>query len=69
MLGVLMVNHRYRPGNLLVGGGGRGVRVAPEHLGTGEWEVVHDKGNMVGEVLVKKSACKQDAGEKSDRKA
>jgi hypothetical protein len=47
---------RYRPGNLLVGGGGRGVRVAPEEYGTGEWEVLHSEGNLIGEVYMKKSA-------------
>ncbi|KAI5851522.1 hypothetical protein DFP73DRAFT_472225 [Morchella snyderi] len=47
---------KYRPGNLLVGGGGRGVRVAPKHLGMGEWVVLREEGSLVGEVLVKKSA-------------
>ena len=28
----------YRPGNLIVGGGGRGVRIAPPHYGTGKVE-------------------------------
>ena len=42
-----------------MGGGGRGVRVAPEHLGTGEWVVVHDRGNAVGEVLMKASAWEE----------
>lgn len=46
----------YRPGNLLVGGGGRGVRVAPEEYGTGEWVVLREEGSLVGEVLMKKSS-------------
>ncbi|CCX29818.1 Similar to Uncharacterized protein YEL023C; acc. no. P39992 [Pyronema omphalodes CBS 100304] len=50
----------YRPGNLLVGGGGRGVRVAPESLGRGEWVVVHDEGNLASEVWMKKSAWEQE---------
>ena len=29
-------NPEYRPGNLIVGGGGRGVRKAPEKFGMGE---------------------------------
>jgi hypothetical protein len=47
---------RYRPGNLLVGGGGRGVRVASEEHGVGDWIVIRDEGNLVGEVLMKRSA-------------
>lgn len=45
----------YRPGNLLVGGGGRGVRVAPPQYKMGEWVVLREEGSLVGEVLVKKS--------------
>jgi len=45
----------YRPGNLLVGGGGRGVRVAPPKYKMGEWFVLREEGSLVGEVLVKKS--------------
>lgn len=51
---------KYRPGNLLVGGGGRGVRVAPEHLGMGDWVVLREEGSLVGEVLVKKSAREKE---------
>lgn len=47
---------KYRPGNLLVGGGGRGVRKAPESARTGEWVVLRDEGSLVGEVFVKKVA-------------
>ncbi|KAA8911731.1 hypothetical protein FN846DRAFT_773720 [Sphaerosporella brunnea] len=46
----------YRPGNLLVGGGGRGVRVAPPEYGTGDWVVIREEGSLVGEVLMKRSA-------------
>ncbi|XXH03319.1 hypothetical protein Hte_009717 [Hypoxylon texense] len=44
----------YRPGNLIVGGGGRGLRRAPENYGIGEWTCVQDNGDPVGEVWVKK---------------
>jgi hypothetical protein len=47
---------KYRPGNLLVGGGGRGVRKAPASAGTGEWIVLREEGSLVGEVFVKKEA-------------
>lgn len=45
----------YRPGNLIVGGGGRGCRVAPESHGMGEWECVASPGDPVGEIWKKRS--------------
>jgi hypothetical protein len=39
----------YRPGNLIVGGGGRGVRHAPKDMGMGQWVVACDEGHHVGE--------------------
>ncbi|KAK8007604.1 hypothetical protein PG989_001594 [Apiospora arundinis] len=45
----------YRPGNLIVGGGGRGMRRAPAEHGMGEWECVAEEGDPVGEVWVKKT--------------
>lgn len=47
-------NENYRPGNLIVGGGGRGVRKAAKELGIGEWVVHKNEGDPVGEVLVRK---------------
>jgi hypothetical protein len=44
----------YRPGNLIVGGGGRGVRKAPPEMGSGKWVVVHEEGHAVGECYVRK---------------
>ena len=49
-------DENYRPGNLIVGGGGRGVRRAPKHLGIGEWVVLKEEGDVTGEVLVRKKA-------------
>ncbi|KAI4277853.1 MAG: hypothetical protein L6R38_005357 [Xanthoria sp. 2 TBL-2021] len=46
-------NEDYRPGNLILGGGGRGVRKAPKELGTGRWTVHKNRGDPVGEVLVR----------------
>ena len=43
----------YRPGNLIIGGGGRGIRIAPAHAGTGKWDVVREKGNPVGETFIR----------------
>ncbi|KAK4222604.1 hypothetical protein QBC38DRAFT_489493 [Podospora fimiseda] len=46
----------YRPGNLLMRGGGRGKRRAPEEYGTGEWVCVKNEDCPVGEIVMKKSA-------------
>ncbi|KAL8994259.1 MAG: hypothetical protein Q9169_005712 [Polycauliona sp. 2 TL-2023] len=46
-------NEGYRPGNLIVGGGGRGIKVAPKELGMGKWTVHKNKGDPVGEVVVR----------------
>ncbi|GME51786.1 short chain dehydrogenase reductase family [Neofusicoccum parvum] len=43
----------YRPGNLIVGGGGRGVRRAPKEAGMGQWKVLREEGDPVGEVWVR----------------
>jgi hypothetical protein len=45
-------------GTLSVGGGGRGVRKAPEHLGTGEWVVACHDGDRVKETYVRKRVAK-----------
>ena len=43
----------YRPGNLIIGGGGRGVRRAPKSAGIGKWKVVRERGDPVGEAVVR----------------
>lgn len=45
----------YRPGNLIVGGGGRGLRKAPASAGTGKWKVLREEGDLVGEIVVRSS--------------
>ncbi|CAK7199862.1 hypothetical protein SEUCBS139899_002548 [Sporothrix eucalyptigena] len=45
----------YRPGNLIVGGGGRGCRVAPAHYGMGEWVCIAEEGDIIGELWMKKT--------------
>lgn len=47
-------DERYRPGNLIVGGGGRGIRKAPKSKGIGQWEVLKGEGDPVGMVYVRK---------------
>ena len=47
-------DENYRPGNLIIGGGGRGVRKAPKETGIGNWEILKDKGDPVSETYVRK---------------
>ena len=54
-------DENYRPGNLIVGGGGRGMRVAPKEHGIGTWECVQDPGDPIGEIWVKKSSSPLDS--------
>ncbi|KYK57424.1 hypothetical protein DCS_04433 [Drechmeria coniospora] len=54
----------YRPGNLIIGGGGRGVRKAPLELGIGEWECVAEHGDPIGEVWMRKVKDKEQDKDK-----
>ncbi|KAJ5392122.1 hypothetical protein N7509_007612 [Penicillium cosmopolitanum] len=57
----LRTDHNYRPGNLIIGGGGRGVKRAPERYGIGEWEICNHEGDLVRETYIRKkpeTACK-----------
>ena len=47
-------DENYRPGNLIIGGGGRGVRVAPKERGIGQWDVLKGNHDPVGMVYVRK---------------
>ncbi|KAF2087528.1 hypothetical protein K490DRAFT_23539, partial [Saccharata proteae CBS 121410] len=46
----------YRPGNIIIGGGGRGVRTAAKEHGLGRWKVKMEEGDPVGEVLTRTPA-------------
>ncbi|RFU77072.1 short chain dehydrogenase reductase family [Trichoderma arundinaceum] len=50
----MKMDETYRPGNLIIGGGGRGIRVAPEEYGIGEWVCVQEEGDPIGEIWVRK---------------
>ncbi|KAF1941421.1 hypothetical protein EJ02DRAFT_377914, partial [Clathrospora elynae] len=50
----MLADPNYRPGNLIVGGGGRGVRHAPKDMGMGKWSVSCEYGNQVGECFIRK---------------
>lgn len=43
----------YRPGNLIIGGGGRGVKRAPKDMGIGQWKVVCHEGDPVREAYIR----------------
>ena len=49
----MKVNPEYRPGNLIVGGGGRGIRRAPKELGVGKWKVCAYEGDAIRECFVR----------------
>lgn len=56
----------YRPGNLIMGGGGRGMVVAPKDAGTGEWLVTSDEGDFVrGQYVRKPKEKKEKNGERN----
>ncbi|KAF2133922.1 hypothetical protein P153DRAFT_330549 [Dothidotthia symphoricarpi CBS 119687] len=50
----MLADETYRPGNLIVGGGGRGMRRAPKEMGIGKWIVTCDEGHPAGECFVRK---------------
>ncbi|KAK3314385.1 hypothetical protein B0H66DRAFT_568345 [Apodospora peruviana] len=52
----MQLDERYRPGNLIVGGGGRGMRFAPKERGTGDWVCVQEEDDPVGEIWMKRAA-------------
>ncbi|KAJ5341177.1 hypothetical protein N7541_010301 [Penicillium brevicompactum] len=64
----MQANRNYRPGNVIVGGGGRGCRVAPEEYGMGEWVVFRNEGDPVRETYVRKDLSKCKEGEENLQK-
>ena len=62
----------YRPGNLIIGGGGRGMRKAPKERGMGNWEVLKGENDPVGMVYIRKGESlehKIDRGAEPQEKA
>lgn len=45
---------KYRPGNLIIGGGGRGVKIAPEKYGIGEWNTCKNEGDKITQTFIRK---------------
>ena len=48
------LDENYRPGNLIIGGGGRGQRFAHKEYDRAEWVCVSEPGDPIGEVWVRK---------------
>lgn len=63
----MQMDPSYRPGNLIVGGGGRGLKRAPEEYGIGEWEVCMHEGDLVRQTYVRKKSetTRPDPGDSS----
>ncbi|KAF1360344.1 hypothetical protein EJ07DRAFT_116892 [Lizonia empirigonia] len=61
----MLADPTYRPGNLIVGGGGRGVRKAPEEMGIGKWVCSGEGGHPVSECFVRKEKPVRKATEQS----
>lgn len=55
----MQLDESYRPGNLIIGGGGRGVRFAGKEHGTGDWVCVSEEGDPIGEIWVRKDAVEE----------
>lgn len=49
----MQYNPNYRPGNLIVGGGGRGCRKAPEKYGIGEWKKHKNRDDPITETFLR----------------
>jgi len=61
----MQADPKYRPGNVIVGGGGRGVRFAPEEHGMGDWVVLKHEGDPVRETYVRRSVASKCREEQS----
>ena len=54
----MQIDPDYRPGNLIIGGGGRGMKRAPEKYGIGEWEICKHEGDPVRQTYVRKKTAR-----------
>ncbi|KAF3484443.1 uncharacterized protein GIQ15_03767 [Arthroderma uncinatum] len=63
----LQARDDYRPGNLILGGGGRGVRRLPKDHPIGEWDVLNNEGCPIRETYIRRKPVKQDGPEKNER--
>lgn len=49
----MQADETYRPGNLIIGGGGKVAKVAPKKYGMGEWECHKGEGHPIEEIHVR----------------
>ena len=61
-------DENYRPGNLIIGGGGRGVRHAPRDYNEvlGDWVCVADRGDPIGEIWMRREKPNPDEEKNSN---
>lgn len=52
----MQLDENYRPGNLIIGGGGRGVRFAKDAYRHEDWVCVEGENDPVGEIWMKRKA-------------
>ncbi|PGH01901.1 hypothetical protein GX51_04954 [Blastomyces parvus] len=64
----LKANENYRPGNLIIGGGGRGIRIAPKDLGVGKWVISDHEGDPVRETYVRANISKCESEKHREQK-
>ncbi|KAK2804758.1 hypothetical protein FQN49_008842 [Arthroderma sp. PD_2] len=57
----------YRPGNLILGGGGRGIKKLPKDHHIGEWDVLNHEGCPIRETYVRRIPAKQDEPERNGK--
>jgi hypothetical protein len=50
----LQSNTEYRPANMIIGGGGRGVKEVGAEYGIGEWEIIRHGGDPTRETYIRK---------------
>lgn len=60
------VDPHYRPGNLILGGGGRGFVIAPKSAGTGEWIPTEHEGDLVRGIFVRKPRASKEEANSGD---
>jgi hypothetical protein len=58
----MKADENYRPGNVIIGGGGRGMRRAPKEIGMGDWVALDEgKGHPIDEVYVRRGATTEES--------
>lgn len=62
----MKVYEKYWLGNLIIGGGGRGVRCVGEEYGIGDWVCVEKDGCLIGEIWMKRSVWEKMYGNCND---